>query len=123
MKKIINTLARVSLLIISGSITTSSKSIFNNIESLKTENTEEIVNKEWTLMIYGKQECLMFWYPMSMKVLLSGVRSGKNLNVAVIQDRAFLPAKMYSINEYGRIKDQQRLGEINMGDEKTLKFY
>jgi len=94
---------------------------FNSVVIGNYNESNEI--KEWTLMIYGNQDFLMFWNFLTMKGFLKGVKSGENLNVVVIQDRAFLPAKMWAFNENGKLKDRKYIGEVNMGDEETISYF
>ena len=112
MKKTCISILLIILLLISSFSVTTSQSIF------QTGENNDV--KEWTVMIYGKQECLMFWCPFTIKALLRGTHSGENINVVVIQDRVFTPTIVYSINEHGRKKGQKHLGELNMGDAETI---
>ena len=79
--------------------------------------------KKWTALYYldvdwssNNFDALEYWF-------IDEIASNENMNVIVIQDKEYDPAFMYYINENHNMILLEELGEINMGDYRTLKDY
>ena len=79
-----------------------------------------LTRKKWTFMFYDDAD---FDGYDPLKLFGEQAFSGKNLNVVVLQDQEYGPAKIWYIDENHNIKLLRDLGEINMGDYKTLKDF
>lgn len=97
----------------------------NNIETIKSGSLVE--KKKWTFMMYEDYDFYCEDYKSYKEILdfakLSGVKSGKNLNVILLKDSFYYPGKILSVNRFGGKKLLKNLNETNMGDYETLKDF
>jgi len=82
--------------------------------------------KEWTWIFYDDADSYNMGDPMDppfeygMYSIPNTIYSGENLNVIVLQDTFFKPAKLWYIGENKTKTLLQDMSEINMGDDQTL---
>jgi hypothetical protein len=90
------------------------------------KNNHKRTEKEWTWIFYDDAEGFASGDPMNPPEvyinysIFNTLYSGDNLNVLVLQDTFLKPAKLWYINENKENILLQDMGEINMGDGKTL---
>jgi len=96
----------------------------NNINNMRSGSITE--KKNWTFMMYEDGD----FYDTSYIILpgldfarLSHAHSGKNLNVITLQDTFYAPGKLWYVNEHGGRRLLKNLGEVNMGNYKTLRDF
>jgi len=97
---------------------TSSIIINNSINA--EENTHSTV-KKWTFMLYDDADFYHAYDPLYD--FAKEAKPGENINLIVIQDAEHGPAKLWLIDENNNKQLLEELGEINMGDYSTLKYF
>jgi len=99
-------------------IITSSIIVTNNISAEK--NTTPNV-KKWTFMLYDDADFYHAYDPLYD--FAKEAKPGDNINLIVIQDAEHRPAYLWLIDENNNKQLLEELGEINMGDYSTLKYF
>ena len=84
-------------------------------------NIESSASKKWTWMFYDDADFYMAYDPL--KDFSEEAYSGENLDVLVLQDKEYGPAKMWYIDEEHNTELLENMGEINMGDSQTLQNF
>ena len=90
-------------------------------ENGKGSMQNNVLGKKWTFMFYDDADFHSSGDPL--KLFVKEAFSGENLNVIVLQDEEYNPAKIWYIDENHNKELLKDLGEINMGDYKTLKDF
>ena len=75
----------------------------------------------WTLMFYDDADFSDAYDPLIQ--FSEEAFSGENLSVLVLQDTWCKPAKLWYIDRNHRMKLLRDLGEVNMGDYNTLRYF
>jgi len=89
--------------------------------------SEDVV--EWTWIFYDDADTFNTGDPMDLPEgyeqysIFNTLYSGNNLNVIVLQDTFLKPANLWYINENKEQILLEEMGEINMGDDKTLSDF
>jgi len=76
------------------------------------------INKKWTWMFYDDADFSLGYDPFNDFV--SEAYSNTHINTVILQDTFFDPAYVWYINENQTAEKILELGELNMGDGKTL---
>jgi len=84
-------------------------------------NIESSASKKWTWMFYDDADFYMAYDPL--EDFSEEAYSSENLDVLVLQDKEYGPAKMWYIDENHNTKLLENMGEINMGDSQTLQDF
>lgn len=91
--------------------------------SLSTSTTDGVVDDtvEWTYMFYDDADFSNAYDPL--EDFSKDAFSGENLHVLVLQDTNKGPATLWHIDENHEKTALEELGEVNMGDYRTLKDF
>lgn len=94
---------------------------FKENRQVSNTNLQSATTKNWTWIFYDDADFYRAYDPL--KDFAEEARSGENLDVIVLQDKEHSPAKMWYIDENHNKELLQEMGEINMGDYKTLRDF
>jgi len=84
-------------------------------------NIQSSASKKWTWMFYDDADFYRAYDPL--EDFSEEAYSGENLDVLVLQDKEYGPAKMWYIDENHNTELLENMGEINMGDSQTLQDF
>jgi len=90
-------------------------------DPFQTTNNSEM--KKWTFMIYDDADFTSEWYDPGIFAITREAPICKNINIVVLQDTVYGPAKMWYIGPFGHKRIIKRMGEIDMGEYETLKDF
>lgn len=100
--------------------------ISNDLVKADENNTknylgDNLARKNWTFMFYDDADFISAGDPFD--TFAYWTYSGENLNVIVLQDTEHGPAQIWRIGENHNKSLLKEMGEINMGDYKTLERF
>lgn len=109
---------KVSILFISLILVLPSFSVFS--QPISYDN-EQINSKSWTILLYDDADFNYAYDPYD--TIINNTGSTDNVNLLILRDREFDPAHIYHINEDNQPIVLEGLGEVNMGDSETLRYF
>jgi len=93
----------------------------NDVHIINNSKNNEI--KKWTWMFYSSADCYAGNPFADINTQNYDLHSGKQVNILVLEDSEFGPAKIWNIDENGYGNLLKHLGEINLADGQTFEFF
>ena len=93
----------------------------SNIFSIEKINIKQQSENKWTWLFYDDADFNNAFDPL--ETFTKEAYSGENLDVIVLQDTNYGPAKIWYINENHEHELLEEWGEIDMGDSQTLQDF